>query len=522
MNSSLAQLLEVLEQGLSKTASEKDEKQDEKDKDEKDNPFVKKEDKEDKDEKSDPESKKEDKSENGGQTKEASAAGAALAREVAEQIASLTLGNGMNKQASTAGQALAQALLKRASAGDMTTTDGIAPGAVPNKIQVDNAQTNAEGDASIKPMPTGDGIRNHGTVNQIFDAMIADALAQGAASTDQVHETGVAAAEGGALKAVPNQVKVASEVSAEDEIEKAAAVSELVAQGFNFEDAFEMVKQAELEINFELEKVAAMDALMAEGVDFDQAVELIKQASAGDMTTMDGIAPGVTPNKIQVDNAQMNAEGDASIKPMITGDGVRNYGSLNEIFDGIIADTKAQGAAGVDQVHETGVAAKEGNALSAVPNQIKVAAMNQLLEQGMDFDQASELVKQASAAQLLLSGPGKVGSTFSRAKTGLKGMADAAGKDAKTLLKGDVGGDSVVSVGNSGRAVTSGRGAAAGRLAKNPLVAGGAGALAAGGATAALVGREKKAALDMLMDAGLDFDSAVSLVDAKAQELYGE
>lgn len=67
------------------------------------------------------------------------------------------------------------------------------------------------------------------------------------------------------------------------DIEKAAAVNELMESGIDFENAVEMVKQASYELEaeaFEIEKVAAVNELMENGIDFEDAVELVKQASA--------------------------------------------------------------------------------------------------------------------------------------------------------------------------------------------------------------------------------------------------
>ncbi len=56
---------------------------------------------------------------------------------------------------------------------------------------------------------------------------------------------------------------------------KAAAVSELVAEGMDFYEAFEKVAQADME----LQKQAAYEQLIGEGKSFEEAVALI-QASA--------------------------------------------------------------------------------------------------------------------------------------------------------------------------------------------------------------------------------------------------
>jgi len=531
----LDDLLNSLGAGLMKSASDeecKDEKKEDKsDKDESKEkkdlpPFMQKKDGDKDEEKKD--EKSEDKE---GQTKEASDAGAALAREIMAKVASTQVEkiNPMNKQASVAGQALAQALLqKKAYAGDMTTENGVVPGTAGSKVIADNAQMEAEGASYIKPMLLSDGIRNSGTVNEIFDAVIADAVGQGATGDEQVHQTGVAAQEGNVEDhAVPNQVKVAymnellaqgvdfdkaaemvkaaSEQEVEvdtDNLEKAAAIQTLVERGVDFEDAVALVKQAAEEIEGEREKAAALDHLVAQGVNFDEAIEMIKEASAGDMTTQDGVSAGTQPNKNIVDNAQMNAEGDSYIKPMPTGDGVRNSGTMNQIFDAVISDAMGQGATGDEQVHQTGTASQEGAVEAhAVPNQVKVAAMNRLLEGGVDFDAASELIKKAAAVagEVVGEAPAK------------KFAGKFSNASSKTLSTSREVGPAKKGIGLA-LARMSGK-------TKLGLAAGGAAALA-GGAYA--LGREKKAAFDALVEGGVDFDTAAALVSAKAKELYGE
>ena len=435
-----------------------------------------------------------------------SEAGAALFDEIMK-TASLNIEVGINKQASVAGAALAQALLKsqekKASAGDVITADGVAPGSTSTKSTVDNAAMNAEGDAAVKPLPTGNGVENSGSVNEIFDAVVADAQSQGAASADQVHTTGVSANEGKVEDhATPNQVKTAEKIN----MEKLAAIQELVANGIAFSDAVDMVKQAEAEIAFEMEKAAAMAELMAEGIDFDSAVELVKEASSGDMITADGVAPGSTPTKAIVDNAAMNAEGDATIKPLPTGNGVENSGTVNEIFDALVADTLAQGAASADQVHTTGVSAAEGKVEDhATPSQVKVAYINKLLDAGVDFEDAVALVKEAGIM-------GEVGNIVGK-------MGRMAGRDAKAAVMGTKG----AVKGVNGQFLKGGRGEAVKRLAKNPLAVGGAAAAGVGASAAIAAGREKKAAeaVGMLVGRGIAFEDAVSAVKEKATELYG-
>ena len=214
MNLTLESLMESLEKqaGLSKQASDdskedlKHEKQEDKTegdaktaiKDaEKDFSSLKK--MNEKEESKDKKDSKDDESKE--QTKEAQAAGAELADVLLQKVASVKIKTkemNMNKQASVAGKALADALLtKLANAGDMTTTNGIPGGVAPNKNQLDNANLVAEQDSYIKPMPTKDAIGNGGgSINEIFDGIVADAMGQGAASFYQPGTQGVAQHEG--------------------------------------------------------------------------------------------------------------------------------------------------------------------------------------------------------------------------------------------------------------------------------------------------------------------------------------
>lgn len=155
---------------------------------------------------------------------------------------------------------IAQAVIEKLAAAE----DLPAPA---NKIQEDAAEMVAQHDAMVQETPAGDG-----TVNQILDAIVADAKAKGAISAD-IAATGESAssAEGEGF------------VAATDEVEKAAAVSALVESGVNFADAVDMVKQAEAEIQaegIEQEKRAAFEALIESGIDFDQAADMVKEASA--------------------------------------------------------------------------------------------------------------------------------------------------------------------------------------------------------------------------------------------------
>lgn len=541
MSASLQDLLDALEAPMLKQAEdEKEGKKEDKaveddgEKEEKDstekkeNPFA------------DQKKEKKEEEEDEGQTKSAAELGANAAREILEKVAQMQT---PKTQAQTAGQVLANALLKQANAGDVTTTNSIPAGVDANKVQQDVAKATAESDATVRPMPTSDGNGPTGTVNEIFDGLIADALAQGAASTDQVHERGVAAKEGEIEHSVPGQVPTQEKVAAvnqlvaegvdfetaselvkqasielEDQMEKAAAVDSLVADGVSFDDAVDLVKQAADEIAFEedtMTKAAALEELVAQGVDFDSAIEMIKQANAGDVITENGIPEGVVANKAQRDIAQALSESDSTVLPMPTSDGLRPTGTVNEIFDGLIDAALAQGAASTDQVHERGIAAKEGDIVESVPGQVKTAKLNELIAGGMDFDSAAELVKQAGIAAAAKSVLGGAANT-------IKGVAGKVGESVSAnagKLKADIG--IMKNPGKWSNQTSQVRRQTALSIAKNPLVLGGA-AVTAGAAGGAALAHKKQAALAALMDAGVDFEKAAELVAAKSLELFGK
>jgi hypothetical protein len=155
MTMTLESLLEDLEKqaglaGIDKQASDESEKEDEKKKDDKDDEKSSKEDESDNSfAKSKEDLKDSEKEVEKEQTKEAQAAGADLANQIMQKVASLQISNKeteeMNKQASEAGKALADALLEKlANAGDQTTVSGIPEGVAPTKNQIDAAAQVAE------------------------------------------------------------------------------------------------------------------------------------------------------------------------------------------------------------------------------------------------------------------------------------------------------------------------------------------------------------------------------------------
>lgn len=162
--------------------------------------------------------------------------------------------------------------------GEATTSPAagvnVAAAAAPNMIQAANAVMTAADDAKVLPLPGAEG-----TLNNILEAVVARAEAQGAVSDDLVNgDKPASGAEGGStLSPEQEQQKIASE----DEIEKAAAVSALVEAGCDFNSAVDMVKEAEEKLAAEAdqqEKVAAVSALIEAGYSWDDSVAMVKKA----------------------------------------------------------------------------------------------------------------------------------------------------------------------------------------------------------------------------------------------------
>jgi hypothetical protein len=271
MNLTLNDLIQDLEK---KASSEEEMKKDDKD--------AKKSDEEKEGEGVTKDKKDDDKKE--GQEKSAAfKSGEDLAKEILEKVASQKTqteqpnkDTEMNKQAADAGKALAQALMtKLAGVGDANTSTGVEGAPVPNKTQRDLATQVAEHNASFQATPGTDGAGNGGTINQIFDAIVADAQARtGAVVSGQ---TASAPAEGGINGQTPNQVTV------DESREKMAAANSLVESGVDFDTAVAMVKAASDELEKEHDaqvKQAALNELVSQGVDFDLAAAIVKQASA--------------------------------------------------------------------------------------------------------------------------------------------------------------------------------------------------------------------------------------------------
>lgn len=382
MNLTLTDLLKSLETdiGLNKQAEE-DEKDKKKDEDKKDGDDPeKKEEKKEGDAKSNlfkaekdvEDAEKDNKKEQEECTKEAQLKGAALAQEVMARVKTAsqtpkTKDDEMKKEASVAGKALADALIEKlASAGDISTTTGISAGTVPQKNLLDAAQQVREDDSKIKPTPGTDGMHGGGSINEILDAIVADTVAQGATSFGQGVEA--KARDAKEAEGVVEDHAVPNQVEDEDEREKAAAVSALVEEGYDFASAVEMVKVAAEEIEFEENvqiKQAALGALMDRGIEFDKAVLMVKAAGA------------VLPHGVSKAKQMFRA----------------GVGTAKDAVGGMSRGAKMGAGAGA------AAAVGAGAAVAAKRSQEKQAAVNALLEAGVDFDQAVGLV-QAKSEQL--------------------------------------------------------------------------------------------------------------------------
>lgn len=284
-------------------------------------------------------------------------------------------------------------LEKSAFEGDENTSAGIPEGVVPNKMQVDSAALVAEQAAVNAPTPGTDGANQGGTVNQILDAIVAKAQSDGAVNPDQAAPGSMAGAE-----------------RSDENVEKTAAVVALVEAGVDFDQAVDLVKQAEVEIKaeeFEVEKQAAFGALIEAGVDFDSAIELVKEACEDlekQALSMAGMKAGA--GKLYGKAKGMAQSAASSAKSYATGvkNSAKDVGT--QVGDlGFALKNKDMGLAGQAAKRLTqnkavrlgaGVTAAGGAAGVYAANREKKAAFDQLIADGIDFETASDLIKQAS------------------------------------------------------------------------------------------------------------------------------
>lgn len=322
----------------------------------------------------------------------------------------------MDKKASLV-DIISAMLEKSAFEGDENTQAGIPAGVVPNKAQVDSAAMVADQTAVNAPTPGTDGNSQGGTVNQILDAIVAKAQSGGAIGDNQV----------------PGGEAYASAEMQDENVEKTAAVVALVESGIDFDSAVDLVKQAEEEIkmdSFEVEKQAAFEALIEAGVDFDQATDLVKEA-AGKLgllgkakKALKGAASKIGNARDQARQAAGNFAQDAgnrmkgeagdlktSLRGVITGKYKRGdtvaiggngkplefgtYGKTHRVDRRVAANTLMKNPLAQAATIGAGGAAVAGGGYAAYQHQ-KKAAFDALVEDGVDFETAAELVKQAS------------------------------------------------------------------------------------------------------------------------------
>ncbi len=475
----------------------------------------------------------------------------------------------------------------------------VAGAPVPNMIQMDNAAMTAQDDAKVQPTPGAEG-----TVNEILQAIVAQAQSTGAGS-DNLAATvpateGAVAPDAQAEKVAAMQyltdngydfdtaVALVKEAEAqlyedEDMQEKVAAVQYLTDAGYDFDSAVELVKQAEYELASEsedMEKAAAVDALMGEGYDFDSAVELVKVAVSGAAETAQmraqlrntvsnmqipaGGHTGATVtsyNTLMSQKAAREAEASDTLfnrakaklvgakdwtmaQGSAAGKAIGNYASgiptdAGRLGSQIKAVAMGGGNSGYTRMdfakalaknralHTLGAAGAIGAGVYAM-NHEKQSAVDSLMAEGLDFDTAVQLVKEAAdeksladkARGYMATAKGKAGDFGAYMKQdaagaweALKGVASGRGGNRAPINGG------ILPKGFGSRAAYAKDliGTTTGKLGAGLAAAG----IAGGAYTLAKRHSEKRAAFEALTANGVDFDTAVSLVDAADQEVYG-
>lgn len=245
--------------------------------------------------------------------------------------------------------------------------------AAPNLIQQSDAFMTAQADKIPLPLPGADG-----SLSNILEAVVQRAKDQGAASFDLVNgdrpATGTETNPNGTSASIAQEADEISVpgVGSKNDIEKASAVSALVEAGCDFDSAVSLVKQAEEDLAEEAdqqEKIAAVTALCGSGHTFDEAVELVKKAEA----ELKGQSPEL--EKAAAVNDLMGKGSSFEEAVELVKQAAEDAGKL--------AGKKAP----------KGKAA--GAAFAKARGQEKKAAFDALIEAGVDFDQAAEMVKQA-------------------------------------------------------------------------------------------------------------------------------
>lgn len=165
--------------------------------------------------------------------------------------------NTMTKSAhEVAGQSIADAILA-----------GLNKQASENTVAAETQQMVNQDTAKIKETPVAGK-----TVTEVAQALLARAGSEGKTAVPDAVSKEVSA-EGGA------QTEGRAPIDSQLDKQAAEALSALIADGVDFAEAAELVKEAQAQLNSDLEKAAAVSSLMDNGIDFAEAVELVKQAS---------------------------------------------------------------------------------------------------------------------------------------------------------------------------------------------------------------------------------------------------
>lgn len=165
--------------------------------------------------------------------------------------------NTMTKSAhEVAGQSIADAILA-----------GLQKQASENTVAAETQTMVNQDTAKIKETPVAGK-----TVSEVAQALMARAAAEGKTEKPCQVDAEVKA-EGGA------QTEGRAPIDSQLDKQAAEALSALIADGVDFAEAAELVKEAQANLTADMEKAAAVSHLMDNGIDFAAAVELVKQAS---------------------------------------------------------------------------------------------------------------------------------------------------------------------------------------------------------------------------------------------------
>lgn len=383
-------------------------------------------------------------------TKQAFAEGEKAAKELLSQLQ----GNPMNKQAQLAGKDLANSILTKLAEELGQGTPAAATSPPVNQIQAENAQMEAESAAKILPTPEGNVNQILEQIVQRAQAEGAgvDNIATEHGATGIPEETDDEVEKAAAVTTLVgsgydfdtaiNLVKQAAFAIAqeEDAIEKSAAINNLMAQGYDFDAAVNYVQAVESEWT----KQAAMENLMSQGYDFDTAVELVKEAGAKELweganrggkvvsDSIRGAVGGVRDHSLGLYNAAKNgmggqyllSAGEAGVDA-VKGQAAMAGGKIKAGYAATVREGKdfkdtiktlatnkmdgndlgkggrgrtaaylaknniARGLAGA------GVVGGGAAGYAAYRSHEKKSALEALLSNGIDFDSAVNMVKQA-------------------------------------------------------------------------------------------------------------------------------